>query len=146
MHRILFAAVLFALGVTAGAAQNLAPIKERQEHFKTMGDAVKPVAAMFKGERDFELGAVQSALRTIKEKVEVLPTLFPDDAKTGEDTEALPVIWDDKADFEARFKKLSQAATAAEAAITDEDSFRGTWREVAGNCSGCHKKYRKPKS
>lgn len=146
MHRILLAVVLFALGVTAGVAQNVPVIKERKDHFKGMGDSVKPVAAMFKGEAGFELAPVQSALKTIRDKVEVLPTLFPEDSKTGGETEALPGIWDDKADFEARFKKLAEAAQAAEAAITDEDSFRATWREVVGNCSACHKKYRKPRS
>lgn len=146
MHRLLFAAALFALGVTAGVAQNVPVIKDRQSHFKKMGDAVKPVAAMYKGERDFELGPVQEALRTIAEKAEILPTLFPDDAQKGGDTEALSVVWQEKADFEARFKKLGASVKAAEAVITDEDTFLDNWRDVVGNCSGCHKKFRKPKS
>ncbi|MCC7253088.1 cytochrome c [Hyphomicrobium sp.] len=146
MRRVLFAVVVFAAGVTAGAAQNVSVIKERKDHLKQMGDAVKPVAAMFKGEADFELGKVQSALKIMQEKAEILPGLFPEDSKTGGDTEALPVIWEEKADVEARFKKLGESAKAAEAAITDEDTFLGTWKGVAGNCSGCHKKFRKPKS
>jgi cytochrome c556 len=146
MHRILFAIVLLALGITAGAAQNTGVIKERKDHFKKMGDAVKPVAAMYKGEADFDLGKVQSALKVIQQKAEILPALFPDDAKTGGETEALSKIWEEKADFEARFKKLGEAAKAAEPAITDEETFGDTWKEVVGNCSGCHKKFRKPKS
>lgn len=146
MHRIWLAIGLFAVGITAGVAQNLPPIKERKADLKSMGDAVKPVGAMFKGEADFELAKVQTALKTIQEKTAKLPALFPDDSKTGGDTEALPVIWENKADFEARFKKLGDAAKAAEAAITDEDSFRGAWKDLVGNCSACHKKYRKPKS
>lgn len=146
MRRVLFAAVAFALGATAAAAQNVAVIKERQDHLKKMGDAVKPVGAMYKGEADFDLAKVQAALKVMQEKAAVLPTLFPDDSKTGADTEALPKIWDDKADLESRFKKLGEAAKAAEAAITDEDTFPDTWKEVVGNCSGCHKKFRKPKS
>jgi cytochrome c556 len=146
MRRLVVAFAAFALGATAVAAQNAAVIKERKEHFKAIGKAVKPVAAMFKGEEDFDLAEVQAALGVIKEKTAVLPTLFPDDAKTGEDTEALPVIWDKKADFEARFKKLADAATAAETAIKDEDTFPDAWKTVVGNCSGCHKEFRKPKS
>jgi cytochrome c556 len=121
-------------------------IKERQDHYKKMGDAAKPVNAMFKGEADFDLAKVQAALKIMQEKAAILPTLFPDDSKTGEKTEALPIIWDEKADFEARFKKLGEAAKAAEASITDEENFPDTWKEVMGNCSGCHKKFRKPKS
>lgn len=146
MRRVLFCLTAFALGVSAVAAQNLAVIKERQDHLKKMGDAAKPVSAMFKGEADFDLAKVQAALKVMQEKAALLPALFPDDSKTGEDTEALPKIWEEKADFEERFKKLGESAKAAEASITDELTFPDTWKEVMGNCSGCHKKFRKPKS
>lgn len=145
MRHIFPPLVAMLIGVTAVAAQNLSVIKERKDHFEEMGDAAKPVGAMFKGEKPFELDAVQSALKVIREKTEVLPDLFPDDSKEGEDTRALPVIWDNKADLEERFEKLNAAAAAAEPAITDEASFRTTWKDLVGNCSGCHKKYRKPK-
>ena len=146
MRRVLFAAAALVLGVTAVAAQNVAVIKERQDHLKKMGDAVKPVGAMYKGEADFDLAKVQAALKIMQEKAALLPPLFPDDSKTGADTEALPKIWEEKADLESRFKKLGEAAKAAEASITDEETFPDTWKEVMGNCSGCHKKFRKPKS
>lgn len=146
MRRALFAFAAFALGATAVAAQNTTIIKERKAHFKAMGKAVKPVGAMFKGEEAFDLAQVQAALKVIKEKAVILPTLFPDDSKTGEDTEALPLIWDKKADFEARFKKLADSTAAAETAITDEETFPDTWKGLMGNCSGCHKEFRKPKS
>jgi cytochrome c556 len=146
MRRFAFVIAALALGATAVVAQNTTVIKERKEHFKAMGKAVKPVGAMFKGEEPFDLAPVQSALKVIKEKAAVLPTLFPDDSKTGEDTEALPVIWDKKADFEARFKKLADGAAAAEAAIIDEETFPDAWKTLMGNCSGCHKEFRKPKS
>jgi cytochrome c556 len=146
MRRALFAVLAFAVGATAVAAQNVDIIKKRQDDLEAMGKASKPVNAMFKGEADFELEKVKAALKVIQEKTAVLPTLFPDDSKTGGDTEALPIIWEEKADFEARYKKLNEAAKAAEASITDEETFPDTWKELMGNCSGCHKKFRKPKS
>lgn len=145
MRRIFPVLTAILLGATAVAAQNLSVIKERQDHFEEMGDAAKPVGAMFKGSKPFKLETVQSALKTIREKTEVLPDLFPEDSKEGGDTRALPAIWEDKADFENRFKKLAAAAEAAEPAITDEDSFRATWKDLVGNCSGCHKNYRERK-
>ena len=144
MLRFASAAVLIALSATALLAQNVSVIKERQGHYETMGKAVKGPAAMFKGEADFDLAKVQAALKVIKEKAAIIPKLFPDDSKTGGDTEALPAIWENKADFEDRFTKLGEAAKAAEGTITDEISFQEVWKDVAGNCSGCHKKYRKP--
>jgi cytochrome c556 len=146
MRRASIIVAAFILGATAVAAQNVAVIKERQDHLEKIGDAVKPVGAMYKGEADFDLAKVQAALKVIQEKAPLLPPLFPDDSKTGNDTEALPIIWDEKADFESRYKKLGEAAKAAEASITDEETFPDTWKEVMGNCSGCHKKFRKPKS
>jgi cytochrome c556 len=146
MRRASIIVAAFILGATAVAAQNVAVIKERQDHLKAIGDAVKPVGAMYKGEADFDLAKVQAALKVIQEKAPLLPPLFPEDSKTGNDTEALPIIWDEKADFESRYKKLGEAAKAAEASITDEETFPDTWKEVMGNCSGCHKKFRKPKT
>jgi cytochrome c556 len=146
MKRTWFAIAAVMISATAVVAQNTTVIKERQDHLEKMGDATKAPRAMFKGEEDFDLAKVQAALKVIQEKTAILPTLFPDDSKTGNDTEALPIIWDEKADFEDRFKKLNAAAKAAEASITDEASFPDTWKEVMGNCSACHKKFHKPKS
>lgn len=145
MRRIFPVLTAVVLGATAVAAQNLSVIKERKDHFEEIGDAVKPVGGMFKGSEPFELATVQSAIKLIREKTEVLPDLFPEDSKEGEDTRALPAIWDDKDDFNNRFKKLAAAAEAAEPAIADEGSFRTVWKDLVGNCSGCHKNYRKPK-
>jgi cytochrome c556 len=146
MLRILAAVLFVALATMAVRAQNVAVIKERQEHLEAMGKAVKAPTAMFKGDAEFDLEKVIAGLKTIQEKVRVLPQLFPDDSRTGGDTEALASIWDNKADFEARFQKLGKAAKAAETAITDEFSLMDHWKSVVGNCSGCHKKYRKKKS
>lgn len=145
MRRGLFVVTMLALGATAAIAQNQAVIKERQDLLKEVGDAVKPVGAMFKGEAEFDLAKVQNALAIIQKNAPLLPPLFPEDSKTGGDTEALPKIWENKADFEQRFKKLADEAKTAEAAIEDEITFQDAWKTVVGNCSGCHKQYRKPK-
>jgi cytochrome c556 len=144
MRRVLLALVAIAVGATAVVAQNIEVIKERQKDLKAMGDAAKSPNAMFKGDEDFDLAKVQAALKVFQEKAALLPKLFPDDSKTGNKTEALPVIWDNKADLEDRYRKLGEAAKAAEAKITDEETFPDAWKDVMGNCSGCHKKYRKP--
>ncbi len=146
MRRVLLVLAALVLGAAAVSAQNVTVIKKRQDTLKEMGDAVKPVGAMYKGEADFDLAKVQAALKVIQKNAPLLPPLFPDDSKTGADTEALPKIWEDKADFEGRYQKLADAAKAAESAITNEESFPEAWKAVVGNCAGCHKQYRKPKS
>jgi cytochrome c556 len=138
--------LLVAVGATAVYAQNVAVIKERKTNYEAMGKAAKAPIAMYKGEEEFDLAKVQAALKVIQEKAAILPKLFPDDAKTGADTEALPIIWEEKQDFLDRFPKLATAAKDAETKITDEETFPDTWKEVMGNCSACHKKFRKPKT
>lgn len=144
LRAALVAASLLALPA-AGLAQNAAVIKERKANFKAMADAAKPTGEMLKGEADFDLAAVKNAIKVFQEKAVLQGRLFPDDSKQGEKTEALPAIWENKADFEERFVKLAEAAKGADASITDADTFEAEWPKVMGNCGGCHKKYRKPK-
>jgi len=146
MLRIMSVAALVAVGATAVAAQNLDVIKARKEILKGFGAAAKDPGAMLKGEQKFDLAKVKAALKTYQEGSAKLPAMFPDDSKTGGETEALPEIWAKKDDFTGRFKKLADAAKAAETSITDEISFQDVMPKLMGdNCSACHKIYRKPK-
>ena len=97
--------------------------------------------AMMKGEAPFDLATVQKALKTYVDAAEKMPKLFPDDSKTG-DTNALPAVWENRADLDARFKKLDEDAKAALAKIKDEASFKATMPDIFKNCGGCHEKYR----
>ncbi len=136
------AIAILALSATFAVAMSGADaIKERRALMKANGEATKPVVAMLKGEAPFDLAAVQKALRTYANAAEKMPTLFPPDSKTG-DTKALPAIWEDTADFDARFKKLGDDAAAALAAVKDPASFRATMPNFYKNCGGCHEKYR----
>jgi cytochrome c556 len=136
------ALVIFALIATTAAAQNLDAIKARQTILKSFGDETKPLGLMLRGQQAFDLAAVKTALTTIADGAKKLPALFPDDSKTGNDTQALPEIWTNKADFEARYAKLSADATADLSGITDAASFKAEFPKLAGECGGCHRLYR----
>jgi cytochrome c556 len=138
--------VSFLMAMSAGLSfANADPIEERQKILKGFGDATKPVAAMLKGEAQFELAPVQAALDTYIEGVKKLPGLFPDDSKTGHKTEALPKIWDEKPKFEAIYEKLGTDATAAKTGITDLASLKASFPKVLGDCKACHDDYREKK-
>lgn len=139
------AAALAMITLTSASAQNLDAIKARQDTLKGMGKASEAPGAMMKGEAPFDLAKVKAALTVFQEGAAKLPELFPDNSKTGGETEALPVIWDKKQDFTDRYKKLAADAAAASTKITDEFSFQDEFPKVVGNCSACHKVYRKPK-
>lgn len=146
MIRTLFAALAIAasVGVALAAATGTEAIKERQKLMKANGEATKPVVPMLKGKAAFDLATVQKALKTYENAAAHMPALFPPDSKTGEKTHALPAIWEDdnKADLDARFKKLGADASAALASIKDAASFKATMPGVFKNCGGCHEKYK----
>ena len=130
MIRIVVVATALAIGVGAASPQNLDVIKERKETMKRTGGAAGAGFKMIKGETPFDLATAQASLGTIIAAASKMPTLFPDDARTGGDTRALPAIWDDKADLDARYAKLGQDATAALAAVTDKASFAAAFPPV----------------
>jgi len=146
MSRIVLAAAAVALAVTAVAAQS-DPIAARKALMKKNGDEAKIVTTMVKGEAPFDAAKVQSAFATFADSAAKAPALFPDNSKTGGDTAALPAIWENKADFDARLAKFGTAAKDAEGKVKDLDGLKTTWGSFAkDNCGGCHEKYRLKKS
>jgi len=146
MNRIVLAVGAVALAVTAVAAQS-DPIAARKALMKKNGDEAKIATAMVKGEAPFDAAKVQTVFATFADSAAKAPALFPDNSKTGGDTAALPAIWENKADFDARFAKFGSAAKEAEGKVKDLDSLKATWGGFAkDNCGGCHEKYRAKKS
>ena len=145
MLRIVAAAAAIAVGATAVYAQNLDAIKARKDSMKALSAAAKGPGGMMKGEVPFALPTIQASLKAFQEQSDKAKALFPDNAKTGGETEALPAIWEKKADFDAKWVKFSADAKAAEGAIKDEASFKAEWGKVMSSCGGCHKEYRKAK-
>ncbi len=136
-----------ALGVSVAVAQQDV-IKERKDIMKANGDQAKIGAAMMKGEQPYDQAAAQKIFATFADAAVKMPNLFPDNSKTGEDTAALPKIWEDMADFKARFVKFGDDAKAAESSVKDLDSFKTAFGNIGKNdCGGCHQLYRaKPKT
>ncbi len=148
MKRLMLAGLVAtgaAFAASAVSAQNVEVIKERKALLKEMGKATKDPGDMLKGAVPFDLAAVKAALAKYQENAPKIAKLFPDDSKTGGETEALPALWENKDDVMKRFEKLAADAKAAEGAITDEFTFIDEFPKVAGNCGGCHKKYREDK-
>jgi cytochrome c556 len=147
MIRTVFAVAAVVLGVGVAVAQQDV-IKDRKAIMKGNGDQAKIGAAMAKGEQPFDLAAAQKIFATYADAATKMPSLFPDDSKTGGETAALPKIWEDMADFKARFAKFGDDAKTAQASVKDLDSFKTAFGNIGKNdCGGCHQLYRaKPKT
>jgi cytochrome c556 len=99
---------------------------------------------MLQGKAPFDAAKAAEAFTVISKNAADFPNHFPEGSDQGK-TEALPAIWENKADFEARAKALSDdAAAAATAAATGEEAFKAAGGKAFSNCKGCHEKYRKP--
>ena len=145
MNRIVLAVAIAALGVTAVVAQS-DPIAARKALMKENGNQSRIAREMIEGKQPFNLAAAKKVLATFAETNDKGKNLWPDTSKTGGDTASLPAVWENKADFDAKLVKFSAEAKAAEAKVTDLDSFKAAMGDVGKNCGGCHNTYRKKAS
>jgi cytochrome c556 len=142
MIRTALAVAVLAFGATALVAQS-DPIAARKALMKANGDQNRVATEMLEGKRPFNLDEAKKVLATFAETGEKAPALFPDDSKTGGDTAALPAVWENKSDFQAKLAKFAHDSKAAVDATKDLDSFKVQITEVRKNCGGCHQTYRK---
>ena len=71
--------------------------------------------------------------------------LFPDNSKEGHKTESLPIIWEDKENFNLLVQKSSDDMIKLTSIIETTENTRDTIGKLMwSNCKACHSKYRKP--
>jgi len=140
MKRLVTMAGVLALGISSVLAADV--IAQRRALMHDDGIAAKKLFDMAKGSAPFNLSVAQASLKTLATGAEKTQLLFPDDSKTGGGTAALPAIWENKADFNARFAKFSKDVAEAMAQTKDEGSFKAVAPKVFENCSGCHERYK----
>ena len=146
MFRTVFAVAIIALCAGAAIAQQ-DPIAARRALMKANGDQAKIGASMMKGETPFDLDKARKVFAAFEEAAAKVPSLFPENSKTGGDTAADPKIWENMDDVKIRFAKFGADAKDALAKVTDLDSFKAAFGAIGKNdCGGCHEKYRIKKS
>ncbi len=129
------------MGTTASIASD--PIANRQAMMKNVGAAMRIAAGMAQGKIPYDGISAELAMRVMNSSASGLSSMFPEDSKTGGDTEAAPKIWEDKAGFDALTAEFQTAsAKAAEAAKAGEGDFKAAFGAVAKNCKACHQDYR----
>jgi cytochrome c556 len=142
MIRAVFVVTAIAFGLTAAIAQQ-DPIAARKALMKSNGDQAKIAGAMVKGDAPFDMAAAHKIFATFEDAAAKMPALFPDNSKTGGDTAADPKIWDNMADFKAKFVKFGDDAKAADGSVKDLDGFKAAMADIGKNdCGSCHQTYR----
>jgi cytochrome c556 len=139
--RVLIAVAAVAVGATTVIAQQDA-VAARKALMKATGGQAAVASKMIKGEEPFDLAKAKIVFTTFEDTAAKAQPLFSANTKEGGDTTASPKIWETKADFDAKFVKFGADAKAAGAKVTDLDSFKAAFGDVAKNCGGCHNDYR----
>lgn len=132
-------------GSGVALAQDLhgeAAIAKRQDIMKGWAGLLKEPGGMLKGDTAFDLTKIQAALRAISTGAKEEVALYPDDSKTGGKTQALPVIWEKKEEFQGLYTKIGTDAETALGTIKDEATLKSEMPKVLGTCGACHRNFR----
>lgn len=98
---VIFTVITSQLVSAHGGASGI--VKERMDLMDDMKGAVKQIAAIFKGETEYNPDTIRNAARIIRDHSgDAMTKLFPQDSLSGH-SEATPAIWQEW----ERFKKLS---------------------------------------
>ncbi len=117
-------------------------IKGRKALFSKNYSTAKRVQALAsKGEFD----KVKSLMIKMSENYKTLIEYFPDNSKEGFKTEALPLIWENKKEFNDLMKKSSDDMIKLTSLIEDSEDIRATLTQMMwSNCKACHSRFRAP--
>ena len=117
-------------------------IKGRKALFSKNYSTAKKVQA-FASKGDFD--QAKSLMIEMSENYKVLIKYFPENTKEGFKTEALPIIWEKKDEFNNLMEKSSTDMIQLTKVIETTDDIRGTLQKFMwGNCKACHSKFRAP--
>lgn len=141
IKRILAVTVLCLIGATAVvSAEN--QFESREAAMKKIGGAMGGLAAIAKGQKDYDAETVKASLTAMKEAITVFPTYFPPGSE-NDDKKASPKIWENKADFEAKAAQLAASADALLAQLPADAAAVGAAMATLGkDCGSCHQDYR----
>jgi cytochrome c556 len=137
------AVLSLAIGAAAlAAAQAVDHLQARHDAMEQVGDAMKALGGMARGQAPFDAAVVKKSATTIAEKLAEAEKHFPPGSDTGK-TRAKAEIWSNRADFDRIMGESRKAATVL-AAVTDEAAYKPALGALGQNCKACHDMYRAP--
>ena len=137
----LLSTIILLIGFNSNAEMTAEEIiKSRQALFSKNYRTAKKVKSLASN-LEFEDAVI--LMNEMSENYRVLSELFPDNTKEGFDTEALPIIWEEKDKFTKLMLKASDDMTQLASIIEDADDVGGVLTKLMwSNCKACHNRYR----
>ena len=118
----------------------------RQALMKEIGRSVGAMGSIAKGEKPYDAGVVEQALKTIDTNAKAFPDQFPAGSEEGHETEALPPVWEKPDEFRAEAEELQKEAETLLAAVPAEQAAVGAaMKRLGAVCSDCHETFRAKK-
>src|SRR5690554_2821535 len=137
----------FSLSATAQHAFNDADkaVEYRQKALSIMQNNFAVMGDMVKGDITFD-GVIFAERANDFAALSSIPWIgfSQPGAMPGNNTDAIPAIWDNWEDFVERADQLQTDAKTLQAAASsaDQDKIRGAFMAAARNCKGCHDQYK----
>jgi len=138
MSVLIAAGLMAATAATAALAHSGATgiVKERMDGMSAMGDVVKNIAAMMRGDKPYDAAAVRDGATVIaSHSGEAMTRLFPEDSG-GKPSEARPEIWSDWDTFSNLADRLAVLAEALEGAAENGLMMSGGGRSAGQGMMG----------
>lgn len=134
----------------AGSAVLASPAEDaleaRHGFMKMISMEMATLAGMAKGEVEYDEAAASAAASNLMALAQYdAPKLFIEGTSSDdvEESDALPAIWEDKEDFNAKFAALSDATAGIDQAVMGgQENVGPVLQKLGSACSECHKPYR----
>ena len=137
---IIIFSLIFPFSTNAETVEEI--IKGRKALFSKNYSTAKRVQT-FASKGDFDKAS--SLMKEMSENYLTLLEYFPDNTKEGFKTGALPIIWENKDEFNSLMKKSSTDMIELAKVIDSSDDVRASLQKFMwSNCKACHSKFRAP--
>jgi len=115
-------------------------IKSRKAMFSENYQNGKKISILLKSNKIEEAKPI---MKKMSDNYKKLLDYFPENTKEGFKTEALPSIWENKAEFNTLMQKASNDMLKLTKAIDSANDLRAIQKELMwSNCSACHNRFR----
>ena len=120
-------------------------VDARQTHLKAVGKAFKTISDNLKASQP-DMAAIQAAAASVPTETADMGDWFPEGSgpASGVKTDALPAIWENKADLDSKIADFQAAAAtlASTAEAGDIAAISEAFNATGATCKSCHETYR----
>lgn len=143
MKKTTLTLALIALGTAALAHGGVKDkdVMARMMVMETIGNQMKLLSGMAKGEVAFDADSANGALVEVAAHAAQIPAMFETPA-TDPKSEALPVIWEEFDAFTEKAKATEAAAEQLAGTISAQGDVGAALGQIGVTCKACHDDYR----